>query len=98
MAGIVVIGDEVTCTGFRLAGVDTASPAPEDAAEAFASAREEAEVVVLTAEYARHLPETTLESALAAQRPAVAVIPDIRERERPESLPAKIRATLGIES
>ncbi len=97
MAGIVVIGDEVTCTGFRLAGVDTSSPSPEDAAEAFASAREEAEVVVLTAEYARHLPEATLEKALTAKRPTVAVIPDIRERERPEDLPAKIRATLGIE-
>ncbi|RIA56145.1 V-type ATP synthase subunit F [Dichotomicrobium thermohalophilum] len=97
MAGIVVIGDEVTCTGFRLAGVDTASPAPEDAATAFAKAREEADVVVVTAEYAQHLPEATLESALAAKHPTVTVIPDIRERERPENLPAKIRATLGIE-
>jgi len=97
MAGVVVIGDEVTCTGFRLAGVDTASPPPEDMAEAFATAREEADVVVLTAEYARHLSEATLESALTAQHPTVTVIPDIRERESPESLPAKIRATLGIE-
>jgi len=97
MSGIVVIADELTCTGFRLAGVDTASPAPEDAAEAFASAREEADIVVLTAEYAKHLPDATLEKALAAHHPTVTVIPDIRERERPENLPAKIRATLGIE-
>jgi vacuolar-type H+-ATPase subunit F/Vma7 len=97
MAGVVVIADEVTCTGFRLAGVETASPAPEDAAEAFASAREEADIIVLTAEYAGHLPEATLEKALAAQHPAVTVIPDIRERQTPENLPAKIRATLGIE-
>lgn len=97
MAGVVVIGDEVTCTGFRLAGVETASPAPKDAAEAFASAREEADIVVVTAEYARHLPEATLEKALAARHPTITVIPDIRERERPENLPAKIRATLGIE-
>jgi vacuolar-type H+-ATPase subunit F/Vma7 len=97
MAGVVVIGDEVTCTGFRLAGVDTASPPPEDTAEALATAREEADVVVLTAEYARHMPQVMLENALTAQQPTVAVIPDIREREKPEDLPAKIRATLGIE-
>ncbi len=97
MAAIVVIADEVTCAGFRLAGVDTRSPPPEDAVEAFASARAAAEVVIMTAEYARHLPEAMLKKALTAERPAFAVIPDIRERERPENLPAKIRATLGIE-
>jgi len=97
MAGVVVIGDEVTCTGFRLAGVEIASPSPEDTAQALATAREEADIVVLTAEYARHLPESTLENALAAQHPTVTVIPDIRERQQPENLPAKIRATLGIE-
>jgi len=97
MAGIVIIGDEVTCTGFRLMGVSTASPLPEDAADAFASARAEAEVVVLTAEYAGYLPKAMLEKALTAKRPTVTVIPDIRERARPEDLPAKIRATLGIE-
>jgi len=52
---------------------------------------------VLTAEYAKHLPDATLEKALAAHHPTVTVIPDIRERERPENLPTKIRATLGIE-
>ncbi len=97
MAGVVVIGDELTCTGFRLAGLETASPAPEEVAATFREMRETAGVLVLTAEYARHMPQVMLENALAAKQPTVAVIPDIREREKPEDLPAKIRATLGIE-
>ncbi len=97
MAGFVVIGDELTCAGFRLAGAETRTPAPEETRGAFAEALSGAAVVILTAEYARRLPNAELEAAMSAETPAVAVIPDLRERETPPGLVGIMRETLGIE-
>jgi vacuolar-type H+-ATPase subunit F/Vma7 len=97
MAGFVVIADELTCAGFRLAGIRTLTPEPETTREAFGAALKEAAVVIVTAAYARRLPSAELEAAMSGETPAVAVIPDIRERDVPPSLAPGIRKTLGIE-
>jgi vacuolar-type H+-ATPase subunit F/Vma7 len=98
MAGFVFIGDEATCTGFRLAGIETHMPTLDGTSETFSAALSDADLVIITAEYAKHLPHAELEAAMAAESPAVVVIPDLRERETPPSLTAGIRETLGIET
>jgi vacuolar-type H+-ATPase subunit F/Vma7 len=98
MGTIVFIGDEVTATGFRLTGIETVVPSPEASRNAFAQARQRAELVLLTAEVARHIPGDELEDALLAEAPIVAVIPDIRSRVAPPDLARRLRSVLGIES
>jgi vacuolar-type H+-ATPase subunit F/Vma7 len=98
MRGVTFIGDELTATGFRLTGVETLSPDPSEAANAFESVRPRAALVVLTAEYAAHIPAETLEAALVGEAPTVAVIPDVRARIEPPSPARRMKSILGIES
>jgi vacuolar-type H+-ATPase subunit F/Vma7 len=97
MGAAVFIGDELTAAGFRLAGVETVVPQPEDAGEALRNARKHAALVIVTADFARHVPADQLEAALIAEAPAVAVIPDVRMRADPPDLARKLRRALGIE-
>jgi vacuolar-type H+-ATPase subunit F/Vma7 len=48
MGPLVVLGDEATCAGFALAGVEALSPSPSDAPGAFARALASASMVVVT--------------------------------------------------
>ncbi|MEA3278386.1 MAG: V-type ATP synthase subunit F [Pseudomonadota bacterium] len=90
------IGDEVSAAGFRLAGVDVHVPRPEQAAGLFQRLRDEAELILLTAEAARWLPEDGLRRARAANRPLVLVIPDVRGRAQPPDISAALRRQLGM--
>ena len=97
MATAVFIGDELTAAGFRLTGIDTIVPPPKAASEALGVARKNAALVIMTAELARRVPAAELEAALIAETPAVAIIPDVRERAAPPDLVRRLRRTLGIE-
>jgi vacuolar-type H+-ATPase subunit F/Vma7 len=98
MSAIIFIGDELTAAGFRLTGVETVVPSDEAVREALAQARARAELVLLTADCARHVPSAELNDALAAEAPIIAIIPDIRMRTPPPDLVRVLRATLGIEN
>jgi len=98
MGGAVFIGDELTATGFRLTGLETFTPAPAAVAETFMDSRRRASLVILTAECARFIPPATLEAALLAERPPVAVIPDALARVEPAALARRMKSVLGIES
>jgi vacuolar-type H+-ATPase subunit F/Vma7 len=98
MGAIVFIGDELTAAGFRLTGVETVVPNPEKTAAALAEARDEADLVIITAEAAERVPADVLETSLAAQAPVVAVIPDVLARAEPPDLARRLRGALGIES
>jgi vacuolar-type H+-ATPase subunit F/Vma7 len=95
---IVFIGDELTATGFRLTGIATVVPPADAVRKALSEARTRAELVVLTADCARHIPSDELEAALLAEAPVVAIIPDILARTPPPDLAKRLRATLGIEN
>lgn len=97
MAAAVFIGDELTAAGFRLTGIDTVVPQPEAAAEALRTARQQAALVIMTAELARQVPKAELEAALLAEAPTVAIIPDVLERATPPDLVSQLRRALGIE-
>lgn len=98
MSVIVFIGDELTAAGFRLAGIETLVPSPDAAWDTLAEARTRADLIVLTADYARQIPVRELDDVLLAEAPIVAVIPDVLARVLPPDLTRRLRATLGIES
>ncbi len=98
MAEVIFIGDELTATGFRLTGIETLTPLPEDVAPAFDAACRRAELVLIAAESARHVPAGAIEAALLADRPTVAVVPDVLGRVEPPSLARRVKSILGIES
>jgi vacuolar-type H+-ATPase subunit F/Vma7 len=95
---IVFVGDELTATGFRLAGIETLVASPDGARDALAAARARADLILLTAEHARQIPPGELDLALIAEAPIVAVIPDILMHARPPDLARRLRAVLGIET
>lgn len=96
MPAAIVIADEITAAGFRLAGTRTIVPQIADVPAVFAAACGAAPLVFLTAELARHVPRARLVAALQGTTPLVAVIPDIEERSVVPDLGAELRRALGV--
>jgi vacuolar-type H+-ATPase subunit F/Vma7 len=93
----VFIGDEVTAAAWRLAGLTAQAPKTSDVRQAFEKACGEADLVVITADYARALDEDSLHSAVRHADPLVLVVPDGGNRHWPEDLDARVDRVLGIE-
>lgn len=98
MAAIVVIGDEPSCAGFRLAGIEARSPAPAELEAEFARALASAAMVVLSRDCAAALPPRALRVAIARETPLVVVMPDIADPRPDVGLVRRMRAVLGIEA
>jgi vacuolar-type H+-ATPase subunit F/Vma7 len=98
MGATVFIGDELTATGYRLAGADVMTPSPAETATAFARACADARLVIVTAEFARRIPSADLDTAIVAETPIVTVVPDILGRTAPPDPVRRLRSTLGIET
>ena len=98
MSHAIFIGDELSAAGFRLTGIETMVPAPEDAGAALADARQRAGLVIMTAELAERVPAAELEAAMLAETPALAILPDVLFRGEPPDLGKKLRSVLGIET
>ena len=92
----VFIGDEVSASGYRLAGLRVRVPGPDELAAALASACEEAPLVLISADIAGQLPDRQLESLLARVTPPVLVVPDVRGRAKLEDLATRMRRQLGV--
>jgi vacuolar-type H+-ATPase subunit F/Vma7 len=97
MDAVAFIGDELTATGFRLAGARVYVPAPGEVREAFDAARSSASVVLVTATTAAELPPPVLEAALAATAPLTLVVEDLLGEAPPPDLEAQMRRALGVE-
>ena len=97
MTDAVFIGDEITAAAFRLAGVTPQTPATGDLPGIFESATEEADLVIIAADYARSLEPELLRSAIRRADPLILVVPDGGNRHQPEDLDARIDRVLGIE-
>lgn len=98
MAAVAFIGDELTGTGYRLAGARAWIVPPEAAGEALRAAREEASLVLLSPRHARHVPGEELEAALRSFSPLVLVVDDILEHDAPPDLERAMRSALGVEA
>jgi vacuolar-type H+-ATPase subunit F/Vma7 len=94
---LTVIADEVTALGWRLIGAEVQVPGPIAAQHGFREALRSADVVLITAEYAREISASQLHSALMAAKPLVLVIADLRHRhEEPPEIEDVARRVLGI--
>lgn len=93
----VFIGDEVTAAAFRLAGVTAQAPKISDVRRIFEKAFDDADLVIITADYARALDEESLHAAIRRAPPLLLVVPDGGNRYWPEDLDARIDRVLGIE-
>lgn len=98
MGNAIFIGDELSAAGFRLTGIETVVPEPDAATAALADARRRARLVIMTAGLAERVPAATLEAAMLAETPTLAIVPDLRFRSVPPDLGKRIRSVLGIES
>lgn len=58
--------------------------------------RGEAELILITAEVAGWIPEETLGRTLAADKPLVLVIPDVRGRFQPPDVGVVLKRQLGM--
>lgn len=96
MGPVVVLGDEATCAGFALAGVETLSPSPAEAPAVFARALESASMVVVTLGLAATLSPGALRRAIAGERPIVVVMPDLVDPDADTGVASRVRAVLGI--
>jgi vacuolar-type H+-ATPase subunit F/Vma7 len=95
---VYYIGDEATAAGYRLAGAEVRVPTPENATEVFRRARDaDADLILLSAEFAGVLPPAELEAAVQGERPLVAVVPDAHGRHAPPDVARDVRLALGIE-
>jgi vacuolar-type H+-ATPase subunit F/Vma7 len=97
MQEVVFIGDELTATGFRLAGATALIVPPEAAADALRSARQEASLVLLAASHARRVGMAELDVALTSAHPITVLVDDILGREPPPDMDQLMRRALGVE-
>lgn len=99
MARIVYIGDEVTAAGFRLAGLDTRVAGPDEAGDTLRQAVvDDADCILLSGQLAQHLPTASLDEALIASEPLLALVPDIRGEGAPPDIARQVRNALGIDA
>jgi len=92
----VLIGDRLTCAGYRLAGVDARLTDREGVATAFDAARAEADLVLITASLADHLRPDTLELAIRMAAPPVQVIPSVSDTANAPDVRQRVRRSLGV--
>jgi vacuolar-type H+-ATPase subunit F/Vma7 len=92
----IVMADELDTLGWRLAGAQPLIATAASVEACFATARREADLILITAELARHLPPSVLDAALLAEKPLIAVIPALPDGEEPPDLGQQVRRVLGI--
>jgi len=97
MSTLCYIGDEVTATGFRLAGAQVMIPAAGTEGAALALMRETASLILISASAAARIPPRDLEAAQLALSPLVLLVPDLRGEVAPPDLARRLRGQLGLE-
>ena len=97
-APIAFVGDAITASGYRLAGVTVHVPPDGEEAAAFERARAEAHVVLVAMGTALKIPLARLEQAIAAQAPLVLIVPDLDGGASPVDPAARVRRQLGLEA
>lgn len=98
VTSVTFIGDELSAAGFRLAGARTLTPEKSETAKVLAGARQDCEMLLITAEYAREIPNRLLEQALANGKPLMLIVPDVLRQFQAPDLVRVVDRALGIES
>ncbi len=90
------IGDEVSATGYRLAGMDVRVPAAEETRSLLHWGLANAPLILLTAEYAARIPAPELTRALISIRPPVLIVPDADGRVAVPDYGLRLKQALGV--
>jgi len=98
MSAPIYLGNDVSATGYRLAGARVRTPAAGDARAALTQALVDAPLVLVSAALATDIGEAALLPALAATEPLVLVVADANGSAAPPDVAARIRAQLGLEA
>lgn len=96
MALPIYIGDEVSATGYRLAGLRVRSPSPDECEEVLKWACEEAPLILISAGLAESIPQPRLDECLSRQEPPIVVVPDVLGRTSMPDLANRLRKQLGV--
>jgi vacuolar-type H+-ATPase subunit F/Vma7 len=94
----LVISNELTAVGWRLAGAETLIADERSVLDSFVAAQRRADVLFITADLAAHLPDAMLNDALVAQTPLTAIIPSLPDGVEPPDLEREVQRALGIGS
>jgi len=97
MTAFAYVGAAEDAAGFRLAGVRCWTPHGDDADALRAALASGVEAVFITAEVAERIARTELESALAAGRPLVVVLPEPGLPPYRLDPAERVRAQLGLD-
>jgi vacuolar-type H+-ATPase subunit F/Vma7 len=98
VARVYYIGDEATAAGYRLAGAEVRVPSANEVTDVFRRAREsEADLILLSAQFADALPAEEFEATLLGNRPLVAIVADAHGRHATPDVAREVRLALGIE-
>ena len=92
----VVIADEVSALGWRLAGARALIVAEDSVEARLVEARHEADLILITADLTKRLPESVLEVALLAEKPLRLVIAGLADGSEPPDLEQEVKHVLGI--
>jgi vacuolar-type H+-ATPase subunit F/Vma7 len=98
MGATVYIGDEVSASGYVLAGVRVAVPARGGEAVALQRARATTSLVLISAAVAARVPERDLRAAVAALTPLTLVVPDVTGEVAMPDIAHRLRRELGLEA
>ncbi len=93
---VAVIADELTALGWRLAGARVSFATAANVEECLARVQQSAEVVMITAPLAAHVPAARLQAALHAFPPLTLVIADLERTAEPPDLETLARRALGV--
>jgi vacuolar-type H+-ATPase subunit F/Vma7 len=94
---VIYIGDELTSAGFRLAGAQVLQPAAGEEAAILTQARQDGQLVLVSADVAARIPREILEAALAACAPLTLVVPDLLGRQPIPDRAQSLRRHMGME-
>lgn len=98
MAIPIFIGDEISASAYRLAGIEVRTPAPDALTASLEQASAETDLVLITAQYAQRLPPGQLAKMQARLRPLLLVVPDVREQVPVPDFAKALRRQLGVEA
>jgi vacuolar-type H+-ATPase subunit F/Vma7 len=92
----VIIADELSASGWRLAGAQPLIATKKSVREHFSEAQRDADLILITADLARQLPAAMLDAALLSEKPLIAMITALPNGSEPEDLAQRARRVLGI--
>ena len=93
----IFIGDEISASAYRLAGIEARTPALNELTITLEQACRESDLVLITAQYAGELHAAELAKMQAQMEPLLLVVPDVREQVPVPDFAEALRSQLGIE-